>query len=90
MMNGTGDMHDFLDGERRPADEPPFRLATRTTAGFVVFSVVALLSCPSSAAQPDRATVRAALADAVYVCPVIVLDDVGSAFDQVAGQPLRD
>lgn len=88
MVSKTGDMPVFLDGEHRPGDEPPFRLATRTTAGFVVFCAVALVSCTSSAAPPDRATVRAALANAAYVCPVIVLDDVGSAFDD--GFTLQD
>lgn len=54
---------------------------TRSFA-WVLFSCAALLGpCETAAGQADRETVRAALANATYRCPVIVLDGAGGAFD---------
>jgi len=60
---------------------------TRFSAKILLFAVL-LGSCTTAVAQPNQDTVRAALADAAYRCPVIVRDEVGSAFED--GFTLRD
>lgn len=54
---------------------------TRISARVLLSCAVILGSCKTTAGQVDRATVRAALANATYRCPVIVLDGGGGAFD---------
>lgn len=54
---------------------------TRNSARILLSCAVFLGTCEAAAGQVDRAKVRAALANATYRCPVIVLDGAGGAFD---------
>lgn len=61
---------------------------TRNPARILLACAVLLGTCEPATGQVDQEKVRAALANATYRCPVIVLDGSGGAFDD--GFTLQD